>query len=50
MRQLGNWAIFFDGLVVEVLPKVAKDGSRFAIRDPHGEAIAFRCRAFAQVT
>ncbi len=47
LSQLGNWAVFFDGLVVEVLSE--DDETGFAIRDPHGEAIAFRCRGFESI-
>lgn len=49
MNHRGLWTFGFDGLVCEVLRKHGRDGARFAIRDPHGEAIAFRCRSFAQV-
>jgi len=49
MRQLGNWAVFFDGLVVEVLPEPGGDDARFAIRDAHEEWISFRCRRLESI-
>lgn len=49
MRQLGNGAIFFDGLVVEVLPESEGDEARFAINDANGEWISFRCRGFQSI-
>lgn len=48
LQQLADWAQPFDDLRCRDLGDGRRDGVRFQVRDVANDAVAFRCRSFAE--